>query len=333
MLGGRVEGGDAAQTVWTIAKIQEAQAGAISFLSNLKYEKYLYETQASAVIVNEDFQPKEPLSAALIRVKDAYSALGGLLETYQKMVVPKRVGIEQPSYISPKAQIGQDVYVGAFAYIGDNAILEDGVKVYPHAYIGDNCRIGAHTVIYSGAKLYHQTQVGHHCTIHAGAVVGSEGFGFAPQADGTYKAIPQVGNVVLGNYVDVGANTTIDRATLGATLIADGAKLDNLIQIGHNVQIGKNTALAAQSGVSGSTVIGDNCMIAGQAGLAGHLNIADKTIIAAQAGIMGSVEEAGTTVMGSPAFPLRDYLKSAALFRKLPDLLRRVNELEKKSKD
>ncbi|MEZ0610591.1 UDP-3-O-(3-hydroxymyristoyl)glucosamine N-acyltransferase [Fibrella sp. WM1] len=328
LLDGEVNGDDTL-TVSRLAKIEEATTGSISFLSNLKYEPYLYSTGASAVIVDRSFTPREPVSAALILVENSYSAFTRLLEEYHRQLTFARVGIEQPTYLHASSQLGEHVYVGAFAYVGKNCRIGSNVKIYPHVYIGDNVSIGDNTVIHSGAKLIDNTVVGKFCVIHPNAVIGSDGFGFAPQPDGTYKTIPQLGNVILEDYVSVGTNTTIDCATMGSTIIRQGAKLDNLIQIGHNVEIGRNTVIAAQTGVSGSTKIGENCVVAGQVGFAGHLTIANNTRFGAQTGVSKSVKEEGHSLNGSPAFDLKDSLRAAAVHRRLPDLERRLIDLEK----
>lgn len=329
LLGGEVQGREDLK-VTTIAKIEEANTGAISFLANPKYEAHIYTTQATAVIVNKTFKAKQDISATLILVEDAYSALGVLLGEYQKHLQSQKKGIEQPSYIHESATVAADVYIGAFAYIGHNVSIGKGSKIYPHAYLGDNVTIGENTIIHSGVKLYSNTKVGNQCVIHSGTVIGSDGFGFAPQEDGSYKSVPQVGNVMIEDHVDIGANTVIDCATMGSTIIKRGVKLDNLIQIAHNVEIGEHTAIAAQSGVSGSSKVGKNCIIAGQVGIAGHLQLADGVKIAAQSGISKSILKPQTAVMGSPAFDIKSYFKSAAVFKTLPSLQRRISELEKK---
>jgi len=329
ILQGEVKG-DNNRKINNLAKIQEAKEGDICFLSNLKYENYLYTTQASAVIINKDFEPKKEYQSTLILVDDAYTAFSILLEEYAKIINFTKVGIEQPSYIAPTATYGEGVYIGAFAYIGNYAKIGNKVKIYPHAYIGDKVSIGDNTIVYAGVKIYADCKIGSQCTIHAGAVIGSDGFGFAPQPDGTYKAIPQVGTVVIEDNVDIGANTTIDRATMGATIIEQGVKLDNLIQVAHNVRIGKNTVIASQVGISGSTTIGENCIIAGQVGIVGHVHIANRTTIGAQSGVSNSIEKEGTTVLGAPAIDHREQLKNYVIARKLPELKKRIEELEKK---
>ena len=328
LLGGKLIGSGEAK-VNTIAKIEEAEAGAISFLANPKYEPHIYTTNASAVIVNDSFEPKKEINASMIVVKDAYSSFSTLLAEYQKMLQSQKQGVEQPSFIHDTAKVGNGAYVGAFAYIGAGSQLSDRVKIYPHAYIGEGVEIGENTIIYSGVKIYPNTKIGSNCVIHSGTVIGSDGFGFAPQADGTYKTIPQIGNVVIEDNVDIGANTVIDCATMGSTIIKSGVKLDNLIQVAHNVEIGENTVIAAQSGVSGSSKLGKNCVIAGQVGIAGHLSIQDHVKLGAQTGVSKSIAKEGATMMGSPAFELKKYLKSSAVFRKLPELQKSVDELKK----
>lgn len=329
LLGGEVKG-DGKARVNSIAKIEEAASGSISFLSNPKYENFIYSTNASAVIVKKDFSPREALKTTLILVDDPYTSFTTILEAYQQALTSGKVGKEEPNFIGKNAEIGSNHYIGAFAYIGNNCKIGNNVKIYPQAYIGDNVTIGDNSVIYAGVKIYANCVLGKHVTLHSGCVIGSDGFGFAPQADGTYKTIPQIGNVIIGNNVDIGANTVIDCATMGSTIIYDGVKIDNLIQIAHNVKIGKNTVIAAQAGISGSTTIGENCIIAGQVGIIGHIKIANKTTIAAQAGIGRTIVEEGTTLLGSPAIEKLDFLKSFALYRKLPTLQKRIEDLEEK---
>lgn len=331
MLGGQVKG-NGQNKINMLAKIQDAKPGQIAFLSNPKYEQYIYTTQASAVIVKKDFTPKKDVTASLILVEDPYSSFTVLLEEYHKLISFQKTGIEEPSFIGNSSTTGDNIYRGAFSYIGSNVKIGDNVKVHPHAYIGDNAVIGNYTILHAGVKIYAGSKIGNNCVIHSGSVIGSDGFGFAPQADGSYKTIPQLGNVIIEDNVVIGANTVIDCATLfgDATIVRKGVKLDNLIQVAHNVEIGKNTVIAAQSGISGSTKIGENCIIAGQVGIAGHLTIANKTGIGAQAGISKSVEEEGEKIMGSPAYDVKDYFKSYAVFKKLPDLNLRLRELEEK---
>ncbi|PRY22448.1 UDP-3-O-[3-hydroxymyristoyl] glucosamine N-acyltransferase [Spirosoma oryzae] len=330
LLGGEVEG-DETLPIRNIAKIEEGATGDISFLANLKYEQHLYTTGASAVIVNRSFRPQKPVTASLIYVDNSYSAFTQLLEQYYQQINYARTGVEEPAYMGAGSSTGDGIYRGAFSYIGRNCRLGNNVKIYPHAYIGDNVSIGDGTIIHAGARILRDCVIGRHCVIHGNAVIGSEGFGFAPQPDGTYKTIPQLGNVILEDHVNVGSGTTIDCATMGSTIIRRGAKLDNLIQIGHNVEIGQNTVIAAQSGVSGSTKIGANCVIGGQVGFAGHLVIADGTKVGAQSGVGKNVTETNTAINSSPAFGLKESMRSLAVFRKLPDLDRRLTDLEKKT--
>lgn len=331
MLGGQVKG-DGQGKISMLGKIQDAKPGQISFLSNPKYEQYIYTTQASAVIVKKDFVAKKDIATTLILVDDPYSSFTVLLEEYHKFISFQKAGVEEPCFLGKGSSTGINIYRGAFSYIGDNVKVGDNVKIYPNAYIGDNTVIGNNTIIHSGVKIYADSKIGSNCVIHAGSVIGSDGFGFAPQADGSYKTIPQLGNVVLEDNVVIGANTVIDCATLfgDSTIVRKGVKLDNLIQIAHNVEVGKNTVIAAQTGVSGSTRIGENCIIAGQVGIAGHLVIANKTGIGAQSGIGKSIDTEGEKMMGSPAFDVKDFYKSYALFKKIPELSQRLRELEGK---
>lgn len=329
LIGGELKGSDSIK-ISTVAKIEEASEGSIAFLSNPKYENYLYSTDASAVIVNKSFVPKDSVKTALILVDDAYTSFTMLLEEYHRISSFLKAGVEDPAFIGPNSITGQHIYRGAFSYIGDHCRIGNNVKIYPHAYIGDHVEIGDNTIIYPGVKIYSKSSIGSFCTLHAGAVIGSDGFGFAPQKDGSYKDIPQIGNVILEDHVSVGANTVIDCATMGSTVVREGTKLDNLIQIAHNVEIGKHTVIAAQTGISGSTKVGDYCMIGGQVGLAGHLKIANRTNIGAQSGIGKNITEEGKAFLGSPAFEFKKYFKSAAIFRKLPELQKRIEELEQK---
>lgn len=329
LLGGIVEG-DLSQKVNRLDKIQEGKPGGISFLSNEKYEPFLYETQATAVIVSEGFVPNRTFSTTLIRVKDAYLGFTTLLEAYAQFSKNALSGVEEPSFLGAGSKMGDQGYRGAFSYIGKNCIIGNHVKIHPHAYIGDRVRIGDHTIIHSGAKICADTVVGSNCEIHPGAVIGADGFGFAPQPDGTYKAIPQIGNVILEDFVSIGANTTIDCATMGSTIIKKGAKIDNQVQIAHNVIIGENTVIAAQAGISGSTEIGANCVIAGKAGIVGHIKIADKTTIGANTGISKSIKNSGQTLFGYMAMDMKEFLKSYTHFKNLDQLAQRIKELEKK---
>lgn len=328
LIQGKIEG-DANATVQSFGKIEEAGAGQLTFLANPKYEDFIYNTRASVVIINTAQQLREPVGATLIRVADAYSAFAILLSKYQEMRTQQLSGILEPSYISKTAKLGNNIFVGAFAYIGDNVVVGNNVKIFPNAFIGDNVKLGDNTILHPGVKIYHDCIIGWNVTIHAGTVVGSDGFGFAPQKDGSFKKVPQIGNVVVEDYVEIGANATIDRATIGSTIIRSGAKLDNLIQIAHNVEVGNNTVIAAQAGVSGSTKIGNNVMIGGQAGIVGHLQIADGSKINAQSGVSKSIKTPNAAVTGSPAFEYTSALRSQAVSRKLPDLEKRIKELEK----
>ncbi len=329
ILGGEIVG-NKKEKVSNLSKIEEAKAGTITFLANPKYEQYIYETEASAVIVKNDFSPKKALNVSLIKVEDPYMSFTLLLEEYIKLRRSHKTGIEEPSFIAPSATLGEQTYIGAFTYVGNNARIGNNVKIFPQCFIGDNVTIGNDSVIYAGVKIYADTKIGDRCVIHSGSVLGSDGFGFAPQQDGTYRAIPQMGHVILEDDVDVGANTVIDRATLGATIIEKGVKLDNLIQIAHNVEIGANTVIAAQSGISGSTKIGKGCVIAGQVGVVGHLEIADRVTLAAKTGLSKSVKEPGSIKFGYPALDHKEYLKCNAVFRNLPELNIRVKQLEEK---
>lgn len=328
LIQGKIEG-DSNATVQSFGKIEEAGAGQLTFLANPKYEDFIYNTRASVVIINTAQQLREPVAATLIRVADAYSAFAILLSKYQEMRTQQLSGIQEPSYISKTAKLGNNIYVGAFAYIGDNVVVGNNVKIFPNTFIGDNAKLGDNTILHPGVKIYHDCIIGWNVTIHAGTVVGSDGFGFAPQKDGSFKKVPQIGNVVVEDYVEIGANAAIDRATIGSTIIKSGAKLDNLIQIAHNVEVGNNTVIAAQAGVSGSTKIGNNVMIGGQAGIVGHLQIADGSKINAQSGVSKSIKTPNAAVTGSPAFEYTSALRSQAVSRKLPDLEKRIKELEK----
>ncbi|CAH0994211.1 UDP-3-O-acylglucosamine N-acyltransferase [Emticicia aquatica] len=327
LLNGEVRGDDSL-TISQLAKIEEGTTGDISFLANDKYEPFLYTTKASAVIVGRDFEPKKDFTATLIIVENAYIAFTQLLEEYQKILDFSKKGIEQPVFVGENTTIGEDIYQGAFSYIGKNCKIGKNVKIYPQVYISDNVSIGDNTILYAGAKVYENCIIGNYCVIHSGVVIGSDGFGFAPQADGTYKTIPQLGNVIIENNVSIGSNSTIDCATMGSTIIREGAKIDNLVQIAHNVEIGKNTVIAAQTGVAGSTKVGNNCMIGGQVGVNGHITIADGTRIGGQAGVTKSVKKSGTAINGTPAFDLNDYLRAMSVLRKLPALEKQVKALE-----
>jgi UDP-3-O-[3-hydroxymyristoyl] glucosamine N-acyltransferase len=327
MLKGNLEG-DPEVKVWKLAKIEEGEKGALSFLANPKYTSFVYTTSSSIILVNDNFEAEQAIAATIIRVPDAYSAFARLLEIYNE-IQRNKTGISEKAYIASTAKLGENLYIGEFAFIGENVQLGDNVKIYPQSYLGDNTSIGDGTIVFPGVKIYSETQVGCNCTFHAGVVIGSDGFGFAPQAGNDYKKIAQIGNVIIEDNVEIGANTTIDRATLGSTIIRKGVKLDNLIQVGHNVEIGENTVIAAQSGIAGSTKIGRNCLIAGQVGIIGHLTIADDVKIAAQSGIGSSITNVGAIYMGSPAFEIGRYKKSYIHFRNLQKLSDKIDSLEK----
>ena len=328
LLGGKVEG-DPEVKVFNVARIEEGAPGMLSFLSNPKYIPYIYNTSSSIVLVNEDFEPTEPVNTTMIRVKSAYESFAQLLAIYQEYTNNK-TGISENAYISPDAEYGNNCYIGDFAYVGERVKIGQNVKIYPQSYIGDDVVIGDNTVVYPGVKLYAMTHIGKNCIIHAGAVLGADGFGFVPQPDGTWKKIPQIGNVLVGDNVEIGANTTIDRSTIESTKIHDGVKLDNLIQIAHNVEVGANTAMAAQAGVAGSAHIGKNCVIAGQVGISGHLTIADHTTIGPQAGLTKGVYESGKSIIGSPAYDYTKFMKDVVRQRSIDKLENRIAELEKK---
>jgi len=316
-------------TVSSFGKIEEATAGQLSFLANPKYNDYLYTTKASLIIVNESLQLQKNITATLVRVKDAYTAFATLLTTYQNLKAQQRKGIETPSHIASTATLGNDVYIGAFAYIGEKVNIGNNTKIFPGVYIAENVRIGNNTTIHAGVKIYEDCVIGNDVIIHAGTVIGSDGFGFAPQPDGSYQKVPQIGNVIIEDQVEIGANTTIDRATMGSTIIKKGVKLDNLIQIAHNVEIGSQTVIAAQTGISGSTKLGQKIMIGGQAGIAGHLTIADGVKIAGGAGVTKNLEGEGKSYAGFPAEDAKQSLKTQVYTRQLPELEKRVKELEK----
>jgi UDP-3-O-[3-hydroxymyristoyl] glucosamine N-acyltransferase len=300
----------------------------LAFLANPKYEDFLYTTNASIIIINESLEVEKKLKATLIRVPDAYSSFAVILTAYSEMAKANLTGIQEPSYISSSVKIGENVFIGAFAYLGKNVVLGDNVKIYPQVFLGDNVTIGDNSVLYPGVKIHHDCVVGKSVCIHAGCVIGGDGFGYAPQTDGSFKKIPQIGNVVIENNVEIGANTTIDRSTIGSTTIRCGAKLDNLIQVAHNVEIGMNTVIAAQSGISGSTKIGKNVMIGGQAGIIGHIQIAEGTKINAQSGVGKSIKTPNTAVTGSPAYDYGQAIRSQILSRNLPEIEKRIQNLE-----
>ncbi|MGN6215129.1 UDP-3-O-(3-hydroxymyristoyl)glucosamine N-acyltransferase [Parafilimonas sp.] len=327
-LEGKVEGNGNAE-VSSFGKIEEASEGQLAFFANPKYEEFLYKTKASVVLLNDSYELKQPVTSTLIRVPDAYIAFAKLLQIYEELMKSQLTGIQQPSYIDDSAKLGDDVFVGAFTYVGANAVIGNNVKLYPGVYVGNDVKIDDNTILHPGVKIYFGCQIGKNVTVHAGTVIGGDGFGFAPQDDGSYKKVPQIGNVVIEDNVEIGSNAAIDRATVGSTIIHSGTKLDNLIQIAHNVEIGCNTVIAAQAGVSGSTKIGKNAMIGGQVGIVGHLQIADGAKINAQSGVSKSIKEKNTAVTGSPAFDYTSALRSQALTRNLPQMEKRLVELEK----
>jgi UDP-3-O-[3-hydroxymyristoyl] glucosamine N-acyltransferase len=313
--------------VYKLAKIEEGTEGSLTFLANIKYSNYLYSTNATIVIVNKSYELENEVKATLIKVDDAYSSFSKLLEYYNQIKLMKS-GIEQPSVISEGVIYGDDLYLGSFCYIGKNVRIGNNVKIYPNSFIGDNVTIGDNCVFFAGVRVYSETEIGNHVTIHSGSIIGSDGFGFAPQEDGSYSKIPQIGNVVIEDHVEIGSCSTVDRATLGTTYIRKGAKLDNQIQVAHNVEIGENTVIAAQTGIAGSTKIGKNCMIGGQVGIAGHITIGDRVKIQAQSGIGKSLKD-GEVVQGSPAFNYGDFAKSFVHFRNLPKIVNEIEELKK----
>jgi UDP-3-O-[3-hydroxymyristoyl] glucosamine N-acyltransferase len=322
--------GDPDVVVTDVSRIEEGREGTLAFLANAKYEKYLYSTAASIVLVNKDFHVNGNLNCTIIKVENAYDAFASLLELYAKLI-PEKSGIEQPSYIHPSAKIGESPYIGAFAYIGANVVLGKNVKIYPQSYIGDFTQIKDNTIIYSGVKIYHGCIIGHDCIIHSGVIIGADGFGFVQQPDQQYKKIPQVGNVIIEDFVEIGSNVTIDRATMGSTIIRKGTKFDNLIQIGHNVEIGENTVIVSQAGIAGSTKVGRNCMIGGQVGLAGHLKIGDNVKIGAQSGVSNNLKD-NETVLGSPAINANKQIKAMIVYKSLPEMSKKIDELEKELK-
>ncbi len=332
LLGGTVEGNENT-TVSNLSKIEEGKAGTLSFLANPKYTNYIYDTDASIVIVNKTLALDKPLKATctLIRVEDSYASFATLLEMYNQFKGSK-TGIEQPSFIHESAKYGTDCYIGAFAYIGQNVKIGNNVKLYPQVYIGDNTTIDDNTTLFSGVKVYHECVIGKNVTVHANTVIGSDGFGFAPQTGSEFAKVPQIGNVIIEDNVEIGSNCAIDRATLGSTILRKGVKLDNLVQIAHNAEVGDNTVIAGLSGVAGSTKVGKNCMIAAQVGIAGHLKIANGVKIAGQSGVGANIDKENDIVQGSPCFTVSDYRRSYVLFRSLPKLNDKINQLEKKLK-
>jgi len=329
ILDGEVVGNPNAQ-VYKLAKIEEGTVGSLTFLANPKYNNYIYSTQATITIVNKSFVSEQEVKTTLIKVEDAYQAFSKLLEYYNQIKLMKS-GIEQPSVISDGVKYGSDLYLGSFCYVGQNVQIGDNVKIYPNSFIGDNVVIGDNCVLFAGVRIYSETVIGNNVTIHSGTIIGSDGFGFAPQEDGTFKKVPQIGNVIIEDNVEVGSCSTIDRATLGSTIIRKGVKLDNQIQIAHNVEIGENTVIASQTGIAGSTKVGKNCMIGGQVGIVGHITIGDNVKIQAQSGIAKSLKE-GEVVQGSPAYNYSDFSKSFVHFRNLPKIVNELEELKKSNK-
>jgi UDP-3-O-[3-hydroxymyristoyl] glucosamine N-acyltransferase len=320
--------GDPAVTIDSVSKIEDGKAGTLAFLANPKYENYLYNSDASIVLVNKDFNPRQAVKATMIKVDDAYQAFASLLDLYIEARESLKTGIEQPSFVHETSVLGENCWIAAFAYIGRNVKIGNHVKIYPHTFVGDNVSIGDGTTLYSGVKIYDDTLIGKRCNIHAGAVIGSDGFGFAPQDDSTYKKIPQIGNVIIEDDVEIGANTTIDCGTIGSTIIRNGVKLDNLIMVAHNCEIGENTVMAGHTGMAGTTKVGKNCKFAGQVGLAGHLTIGDNVQIGAQSGISKNVKD-NQIVLGSPAIEIKQALRMYTVLRNLPQLRQEVNDLQK----
>ena len=329
LIGGTVDG-DKDIAVNSFAKIEEGKQGAISFLANMNYEHFIYETQSSVVLVQKDFKPSKPVSATLIRVDNPYESVAKLLQIYESMK-PKHSGIDPLAYIAPTAKVGKDVFMAPFSAVGDYAEIADGAQLHPHATVGARAKVGKNTIMYSNSVVYHDCVVGNDCILHAGCVIGADGFGFAPTPDG-YEKIPQIGNVVIEDNVEIGANTCVDRSTMGSTVVHKGVKLDNLVQIAHNVEVGANTVMSAQAGVAGSAKIGEWCMLGGQVGVAGHIKVGDRVYAGAQSGLPGgrSLEKGNVTVMGYPAIDHRNFAKSAAAYKNLPELVKQVNELQKK---
>jgi len=321
--------GDPAARVNDVSPIEEGREGTLSFLANPKYEKYLYDTASSIVIVNEDFKPARAVAPTLIRVKNAYESFAALLQLYEESK-PKKSGISKLASVDKSAKLGKDPYVGDFTVVSEGAEIGDRVQLYPQVYVGAGVKIGEGTILYPGVKIYEGSEIGPYCVIHAGAIIGADGFGFAPNQENHYQKIPQLGRVILEDHVEVGANTTIDRATMGATILRKGVKLDNLIMIAHNVEVGENTVMAAQTGISGSTKIGSNCMFGGQVGLIGHITIASGVKIAAQSGLTKDVKQEGVVLQGSPAFEFGPYQRCYLLFKKLPELRNQIINLERK---
>lgn len=328
LIHGTVEG-DGERIVDHLGKIEEGKEKTISFLSNQKYENHIYQSKAAAIIVAKDFTPKKPIEPALIKVDDPYSAFTLLLEEYNKIISYAKTGTEEPAFIGENSKTGKGCYRGAFSYIGKNVKIGNNVMIYPQVHIGDDVEIGDNCILLHGVKIYANCKIGNNCNVQAGTVIGSDGFGFAPQADGTYKTIPQLGNVILEDNVSIGSNTTIDCATLGSTIIRKGAKIDNLVQIAHNVEVGENTVIASQTGISGSTKIGKNCIIAGQVGIVGHIEIADHTTVSAKGGVSKSIKKPHTIISGTIGFDHKQFLKANTIYKRLPELHQQVQQMEK----
>lgn len=320
--------GNASVEVNNVSKIEEGKPGTIAFLANPKYENYLYSTEASIVLINKTFTPSQEVKATLIKVENAYEAFASLLDLYVQSK-PRKTGIDPTAAISPTASIGENAYIGAYAVIGDNVVIGNNARIYPHVCIGDRVAVGDDCIFYPGVKIYEECQIKNRVTIHGGSIIGADGFGFAPQSDNQYKKIAQIGIVILEDDVEIGANACVDRATMGATVISKGAKLDNLVQIGHNVEVGANTVMAALTGIAGSTKIGSDCMFGGQVGIAGHISIANGTKIGAQAGVLATIKQENQVLIGSPTMPVGDFMKSSVLFKKFPQFSQRINTLEK----
>jgi UDP-3-O-[3-hydroxymyristoyl] glucosamine N-acyltransferase len=319
-------------SVTNVSKIEDGKPGTLAFLANMKYENFIYSTNASVVLVNKNFVPKEKINATLIKVDDAYQAFASLLDLYTQAMAAVKTGIEQPSFIDESAKVGQNIYLGAFAYIGKNSKIGNNCKIYPQVYIGDNVSVGDDCIIYAGVKIYSDSQIGNRCILHSGVVIGPDGFGFAPIDDGTYKKIAQIGNTILEDDVELGANTTIDCGTMGSTIIRKGAKIDNLVQIAHNCEVGENTVMAAQTGLAGTSKVGKNCKFGGQVGLAGHLTIGDNVFIGAQSGVAKSVAD-NQIILGSPAIDIKEAIRAITVYKNLPKLRDEVNQLQKEIKN
>ena len=327
-LGGDIQG-DPSIKVSDFSKIEEGKPGTLSFLSNPKYSQYIYDSQASIILVNKDFQPEREIQSTLILVDDAYQSLAKLLSMVDQ-AKPKKTGISSLAYIAPSAVVGENAYIAPFVYIGENVTIGNNVSLHPHSCVEEGVKLGENVILFSGVKVYYNCVIGNNCTIHSGSVIGSDGFGFAPSEDGSYKKIPQMGNVVLEDNIEIGANSVVDRATLGSTIIRQGVKIDNLVQIAHNVEVGKNTVIAAQTGISGSTKLGKQCILAGQVGIAGHLHIADGTIFGAQTGVPNNVKKPNQTLQGYPAVPVMTFHRASVVYKNLPELQKTVYALEKK---